>query len=62
MTDATRELLWRYVEQPEPSTEGSWFAVPLEELIKSGFQYVEIHFPDDSDTPNAVRLLDEEGK
>lgn len=41
----TPEILWGFVEQPEPTTNGDAFMVNLEALKALGYTHVEIHFP-----------------
>lgn len=60
-----REFLAARVEQGEPSTEGTWYTVPLDEIKAAGFDYIEVHFPDSEDDetgPNDVRLTREDGE
>lgn len=55
--EVTRGLLAPLVEQPEPSTSGSWYVVPLASLVAEGFDVVEVHIADDADTPDMIRLI-----
>lgn len=57
--DVTRKWFSQQVEQGDPSTDGTWFIVPLAQLIEQGYDYLEAHFPDNEDgesAPNAVQL------
>lgn len=58
-----KEWLRTQVEQGEPTDSGEWFVLELADLIKQGFTYVEIHFPDttgnDDECPNAVHFTKE---
>lgn len=56
-----REWLYRQVESAEPSVDGEWFVLDLLDLAGRGFRYLEIHFDDDAQTPNAVTLTKEDG-
>lgn len=58
MTDdrADRQLLWQFVEQPEPSTEGDWFDIPITALLREGYDGIHIHFNRESSEPNEVRF------
>jgi hypothetical protein len=67
MIVATEETLTVMTYNKEPSTEGTWYLVDLEDLRAQGVRYVEIHFPDRADDdeptdPNMVRFLDGEGE
>ena len=59
---ALRQHLNEMIECGEPSTEGSWYTVRLADLIERGNEYIEIHWADDAENPNGVRLLDKEGE
>ena len=60
--ELTREVLWRHVAEPEPSTEGTWFVLPLEYLQAQGWTYIEIHVSDGEEHPNMVRLIKEDAE
>lgn len=67
MIEATEESLGQITYNKESSTEGTWYAVDLEDLKTRGIQYIEIHFPDWADddkptNPNQVRFLDKDGE
>ena len=55
--ELTRKLLSTMVEQPEPSVDGDWYVVHLDDLRQHG-NVIEIHFDTDSDRPNAVQMSD----
>jgi hypothetical protein len=64
MKNVTQHLLGPLVEQGEPSDTGTWYCVPIEDLIARGHTHIEFHFQhslDDNDwevqQPDAVRLL-----
>jgi hypothetical protein len=43
----------------EPSTDGTWYLIAVENLTRNGYDAIEIHYPDseNADTaPNAVVL------
>lgn len=67
MIEGTEENLGSITYNKEPSTEGTWYVMDLEDLKARGVRYIEIHFPDrpDDDTPtdpNVVRFLDSNGE
>ena len=56
-----RDLLAPLIEQPEPSTKGDWYIVPLETLIREGYTHIEVHFgykdnDDDTSETDMLRL------
>jgi hypothetical protein len=53
---ATPEVLWRFVEQPEPTTNGDAFLVSMKDLQALGYTHVEVHFPT-RDLSNMFDLL-----
>lgn len=57
--DVTREWLASQVEQGEPSTDGTWYAVSLDQLKRQGFEYLEVHYNGDDDVPNVIMLTEE---
>jgi hypothetical protein len=60
--DDLRRHLNEMIESPEPTSEGAWYSVDLQDLINRGSKYIEIHFDQDAVHPNGVRLLDEDGE
>lgn len=56
----TRDWLGTQVEQGEPTDTGQWFVLDMEFLAEQGFRYLEVHYDDDSDDPNAVMLTKED--
>jgi hypothetical protein len=56
MKVVTPDMLRKLCAEPEPSTEGTWFMVNLEDLQREGHTHIEFHFPDGSETPNDIRL------
>jgi hypothetical protein len=57
---ATRTLLARLVEQPEPTVGGEWYVVSLDALAAAGYTAVGIHFWDDQLMPHDVKLYRKE--
>ena len=49
------------VEQGERSEDGSWYVLNLVDLFNYGYQFIEVHFPDSGDSPDDVRITDQEG-
>lgn len=67
MIEATEQALTEMAYDKEPSTDGTWYTLDLEELKERGVRYVEIHFPDWDDDgkptdPNCVRFWDKNGE
>lgn len=62
MTTVDRETYaWLQVHgDREPSVDGTWFVVPVATLLAKGIGYVEVHFDDDAEVPNAIRLTPKE--
>lgn len=54
--DVTKSMTHEFIEQGEPSTNGEWHAVSLAALIEAGWESISFHYPDDTETPNAVQL------
>lgn len=46
-------------EQGEPSTSGTWYLLSVSDLLRDGFDAIEVHYPDTDDgegPPNAIVL------
>lgn len=50
------DMLRRLCAEPEPSTEGTWFMVSLEDLRAAGYTHIEFHVPDEAVRPDDARL------
>ncbi len=55
----TRDLLAPMVEQPEPSVDGDWYVVDLQDLIDAGYTAIGVHVGDDASTAPDVELYRE---
>lgn len=56
MPELTRVWFREQAEQGQPTDSGEWCAVPLTQLIEDGYEYLEVHFPDEGDSPNMVQV------
>lgn len=54
-----RAALTKRVESPEPSVDGDWYVLDLQDLIKEGFRFIEIHISEAQDTPDAMAFLED---